>query len=168
MNEILISALDTRHERSTFSCGVDTLDRYIKERASQDQRRNTARVFVATSGASASVIGYYTLSSAGIELGALPPDLDRRLPRYPQVPCVLIGRLAVDRDHQGTGLGARLLRDALRRILAWHTEIGAWAALVDALDEGAVAFYERFGFLRFVDEPLRLFVPLETVRRALD
>lgn len=167
MTKALISAMGSHHERSSFQCGVESLDRYIKERASQDQRRDVARVFVATVGDSSSVVGYYSVSSASVGIDALPSDSRRGLPRYPQVPCVLIGRLAVDRSQQGAGLGAQLLRDALNRILAWHTEIGAWAVLVDAIDEDAVAFYARFGFARFRDDPLRLFLPLETLRRSI-
>ena len=167
MSDIQISALAPHHERSSFSCGVEALDRYIVQQASQDQRRNVARLFVATSRQSQAVIGYYSLSSASVQLRSLPEALARRLPRYPEVPCVLIGRLAIDRAHQGSGLGAKLLRDALQRILAWQTEIGVWAVLVDAIDERAAEFYMRFGFHRFEDEADRLFIPLASVRQAL-
>ncbi len=167
MVDIQISALASHHERSSFSCGVESLDRYIAQQASQDQRRNVARVFAATVGQPGLVIGYYSLSSASVRLRSLPEALARRLPRYPEVPCVLIGRLAVDRAYHGSGLGAKLLRDALQRTLAWQTEIGVWAVLVDAIDERATAFYIHFGFEQFEDGAQRLFMPLASVRQAL-
>jgi GNAT superfamily N-acetyltransferase len=168
MSDVLIGALESHHERSSFSCGIESLDRYIREQASQDQRRNIARVFVATLGSSPVVVGYYSLSGTSIGLATLPASLVRRLPRYPHVPGVLIGRLAVDQMQKGRGLGALLLRDALRRIIAWQKEIGSWAVVVDAIDDAAAVFYRRFGFESFGDQPLKLFLPLDTVRKAMD
>ena len=112
------------------------------------------------------IIGYYTLSAGTIELKDLPEDVARRLPRYPMLPAVLIGRLAVDREFAGQGWGKVLLVDALRRSLAQSRQIAAMAVLVDAQDDAARAFYRRFGLQRLIDHPSRLFLPMKTIEQA--
>ena len=106
------------------------------------------------------VIGYYTLSQMSIHLDDLPPDTAKKLPKYPAVPVTLLGRLAVDRRHHGNGLGELLLIDALRRSWALSSEIAAFSVVVDAKDEKARAFYERYEFQQFPDQPNRLFMPM--------
>jgi GNAT superfamily N-acetyltransferase len=114
------------------------------------------------------VIGFYSLSSSAVSLGELPEDLRRKLPQYPLVPVVLIGRLARDERVRGTGLGEFLIASAVRRIVSAAEQVAAYAILVDAKDEPAAAFYRRFGFLPDPAEPLRLFLPLTTAAKALD
>ena len=101
------------------------------------------------------IVGYYTLSATGVKLTELPADITRKLPKYPLVPATLLGRLAVDKNHQGRGYGRFLLADALFR--AVRSEIASFAIIVDAKDEAARRFYERESFLPFPDQPLRLF-----------
>lgn len=113
------------------------------------------------------VVGYYTLSSFTVVLQDLPEELARRLPRYPNVPATLLGRLAVAESRQGEGLGETLLVDALERAAAVSEEVASAAVVVDAADEDAARFYERFGFLSLPRRPARLFLPMATVRRAL-
>ena len=159
-----VEALERRHDRSRFDCGSEPLDRYIRERASQDARRRMARVFVAVPDGGAEVAGFYTLSAASIARGSLPEETARRLPRYP-VPAALLGRLAVDRRFGGRGLGTSLLADALRRVARAGETLAVYAAVVDAKDERAQAFYERFGFVRLPDAGRRLFLPMAAVAR---
>jgi hypothetical protein len=109
-----IEALDKRHDRKEFSCGVEPLDRYLKEQAGQDAKKRVAAPFVLCEGKSRAVLGYYTLSSQSIDVGAWPEDVVRKLPRYPVVPATLLGRLAVDRRMRGKGMGEYLLMNALR------------------------------------------------------
>ena len=109
------------------------------------------------------IFGYYTLSSYGIEVGALPADVAKKLPRYALIPATLLGRLAVDRRYQGQGLGEFLVLDALYRSLRQSAEIAAAAVVVDAIDEGASKFYQHFGFVAFPSIVARLFLPMKTV-----
>jgi len=159
-----IEPLGPHHDRAPFSCGNDSLDRYLKQQAGQDARRLAAAPFVLVASADPkTVAGYYTLSSHSIDLGELPAAVAKRLPRYPHVPATLLGRLAVDRRYRGQGLGEILLMDALRRALAQSSQIAAVAVVVDASDDAAARFYRRFGFLSFPERPDRLFLPMKTV-----
>jgi len=110
--------------------------------------------------------GYYTLSSTSIQLGELPEQTVRKLPRYPLLPATLLGRLAVDRREQGKGYGRYLLADALYR--AAQSEIASFAVIVDAKDDNARRFYEREGFLPFPDQPMKLFRPMADIRRLFN
>jgi len=152
------------HDRAAFSCGVDALDRYFRERVTQDIRRHVANCFVALD-ADQRVAGYYTFAATSIPLGELPDSLARRLPRYPSLPAGLIGRLAVERHYQGQGLGSLLVVDAAARAL--RSEPAVYALVVDAKDEEAAAFYARLGFVAFVSQPNRFFIPLSEIARRL-
>lgn len=156
--------LGRHHDRSAFVSGSDELDRYLKERASQDVRRRVAGCFVAIDDGG-KIVGYYTLAATGVQLDALPEDFSRRLPRYPVVPAVLIGRLAVAASHQGKRLGRALIADAITRVD--RLGIGAFALTVDAKDDRAKGFYEANGFVSLPDEERRLCLPIETTLRAL-
>ncbi len=114
----------------------------------------------------ATIAGYYTLSATSVQLGELPAQTVRKLPRYPLVPATLLGRLAVDRRHQGKGYGRFLLADALHR--ATRSEIASFAVIVDAKNESARRFYERESFLPFPDRPMKLFRPMTDIRRLFD
>ena len=152
----LVGPLAARHDRASFACGVEALDRYLKQQAAQDARRNVASVFVAEEQTTGAVLGYYTLSMAAVNLDRLPEHLARTMPRYPTVPAVRLGRLAVRADAQRQGLGTHLLMDAMARSL--RSEI-AWAAfLVDAKDESARSFYLQFGFDSFADDRNHLYL----------
>lgn len=161
-----IEALSRAHDRKAFGCGVDALDRYLHRQASQDMRRNFAAVLVAVHAASRAIHGFYTLSTASVRLDRLPVELAKRMPRYPDLPAVRLGRLAVHLDARGRGLGTHLVLDAMVRCLG--SEI-AWAAfLVDAKDEGARDFYLGLGFLPFDDNAQHLFLVRTTIERLLD
>lgn len=162
--EWVIEPLSGGHNRADFSCGNAALDRYLKEQAGQDLRRGCATPFVLISEpGDTTILGYYTLSSYGIDVGDLPVELARKLPRYPLVPATLLGRLAVDRSFQGQGVGEFLLMDALHRALVQSDEIAAAAVVVDAIDAGAIKFYRHFGFIVFPAVASRLFLPMKAV-----
>jgi ribosomal protein S18 acetylase RimI-like enzyme len=158
---LVIEPLGSRHDREGFSCGEPALDSYLRRQASQDIRRRVAQVFVALGGTPETIAGYYSLSAASFERDELPPPLAKRLPHYP-VPAAILGRLAVDREQQGRGLGETLLLDALRRVVRASAILAVYAMVVDAKNDRAVAFYERYGFRAFSTEQRRLFLPLET------
>src|SRR5437867_1869847 len=162
--EWVIEPLGHGHDRAGFSCGTASLDRYLKDQAGQDLPRGCATPFVLTPArGGASILGYYTLSSYGIDVGELSADMATKLPRYPLVPTPLLGRLAVNRRYQGQGIGEFLLMDALRRALAQSAEIAAAAVVVDAIDAGAAKFYRHFGFIAFPSITGRLFLPMKTI-----
>jgi ribosomal protein S18 acetylase RimI-like enzyme len=159
-----IVPLGPHHDRSSFSCGEPVLDGYLQRQASQDVKRRIAKVFVATVAAPGQVAGYYSLSAAEFNKAELPAAAAKRLPHYP-VPAAMLGRLAVDRSHQGRGLGETLLMDAIRRTLRASEAMAVHAIIVDAKNDRAKAFYERYGFRSFVTAPRRLFLPLETFEK---
>jgi GNAT superfamily N-acetyltransferase len=158
-----IVALNPEHDRQHFDCGAESLNRYPREVASQDQRRRIAACFVLASAETGQVVGYYTLSAYTVAAADLPPDLARKLTKYGRIPCTLLGRLAVDRGSQGRGVGALLLVDALRRALIHASEVASWAVIVDPKDDAASQFYARFGFLILPDAAPRQFLPMGTV-----
>jgi ribosomal protein S18 acetylase RimI-like enzyme len=160
-----LEPLGEGHERSSFRCGEDALDRYFRTQVTQDIRRHIANCFVAVESATSHVAAWYTISAASIPLVDLPPDETKRLPRYPTVPAIRIGRLAVDQRFQGRGLGAALLADAATRAL--KADAAAFTLLVDAKNDSAVAFYERFGFRTLASQPRTLFLPLATAQKVL-
>jgi GNAT superfamily N-acetyltransferase len=158
-----IVALAAIHDRGNFDCGAEPLNRYLDELASQDQRRRVAACFVIAYPDTNIVAGYYTLSAFTVATADLPVELARKLAKYGQIPCTLLGRLAVDRACAGRGLGAILLIDALRRALNHAAEIASWAVIVDAMDEAAYRFYAHHGFMALLDAPHRQFLPMATV-----
>jgi GNAT superfamily N-acetyltransferase len=152
-----ITALGKEHDRSGFNCGVSLLDRYLKEQATQDVRRRFAACYVALAEVNR-VVGYYTISSADLSFEDLPEEMARKLPRYPNVPAVLLGRLAVDQKFQKQGLGPALLADAIKKTK--RSEIASYGLLVNAKDEIAKSFYQHHSFISLPDSPLKLFLPL--------
>jgi GNAT superfamily N-acetyltransferase len=158
--KLRVEPLGSDHDRSGFESGVEPLDRYFRLQAGQDARKNMAAPFVLVQ-PDGTIAGYYTLSSTSVQLGELPEQTVRKLPKYPLVPATLLGRLAVDRRHQGKGYGRFLLADALYR--AAQSEIASFAVIVDAKDENARRFYERESFLPFPDQPMKLFRPMADI-----
>jgi len=161
-------ALSRRHDRAGFDCGVVPLNEYLQRYARQQHEGGGARTFVAVAPDSvAAILGYYTISPGAIAFAKTPARLTRKLGRY-EVPVFRLGRLAVSRDVQGRGLGGDLLLAAGERALAVAQLVGGVALAIDAKDEQAATWYERFGALRLLDEPLKLVLPLDTVRAALE
>jgi ribosomal protein S18 acetylase RimI-like enzyme len=157
--------LGEEHNRTSFHCGEEPLDRYFQTQATQDIRRHIANCFVAVEALTSVVAAYYTLSAASIPIVDLPPEETKRLPRYPTLPAVRIGRLAVDQRFQGRGLGAAMLMNAAHRSL--HADAAAYTLLVDAKNDQAVAFYQHHGFRTLTSQPRTLFLPLAVAQRAL-
>ena len=165
MTTFHIRPLSTGVDRAGFACGQPVLDEYIRRYASQDVRRNVARVFVATpAGQPEQLAGYFTLSAGSVRCADLPAALADRLPRYP-IPVALIGRLAVATAFQGKGLGSILLADACRKFVAASAVLAVAAIIVDAKDAAAVTFYEHFGFRPLPGQPHRLLLPVSTLPR---
>lgn len=162
----VIEPLGKHHDRTAFSCGQADLDDWFHRRASQDERRNIARIFVASDD-SLGVVGFYSLSSFALSLTDVPDEIARKLPRYDAIPAALIGRLARDVRVRGQGIGELLLADAIRRILAAGSTLAVFAIVVDAKDAAAAAFYEEFGFRPFPLRPDRLFLLTSSAAAAI-
>lgn len=165
VSKYVIAHLEKKHNRQEFTCGIDALDDYLKIQASQDMKKNVAVTYVATSDDSEQVLGYYTLSSIGIVAGELPEDVIKKLPRYPVLPGILIGRLARDKKFRGKDIGLYLLMDALKRSLDISNQLGSVAVIVDAKNEKAVVFYKGYGFIEFPDNNRRLFLSMSTIKK---
>src|SRR5262249_11669271 len=127
-----IEPLASHHDRASFSCGVEALDRYLAVQATQDHRRRIPGCYIAMEAATGQIGGYYTIAAASMPLSEVSPKLAKKLPRYPLIPCVRLCRLAVSVAHQGKGLGATLLIDAIERSL--RSDIVSFAMVVDAKD----------------------------------
>ena len=156
--------LNKEHDREAFDCGHAELNAYLRTQARQEMNRGSAVVYVlGPQHAPREIAGFYTLSSSSVRLSDWPEAVRKKLPRYPLVPVTLTGRLAVSQSHRGHRLGERLLIDALQRCHAASRAVGSVAAIVDAKDADVAAFYARYGFVAFPDQPLRLFLPMKTI-----
>jgi GNAT superfamily N-acetyltransferase len=156
------------HVREAFTCGKPRLDAFLKQQARQEQDRGVSVCWILPDPEdSRRICGYYTLSMYAIKVGDLPEDLKKRLPKYPEMPAALLGRLAVDSNYRGQGLGEHLLLDAIQKVLNASKNLGTLALVVDAKDEEAASFYAHFGFIAFPSQPLRLFLPTATFEQIL-
>ena len=154
-----IRPLDASINTANFRCGREPLDDYIRRYASQDVRRNVARVFVAApENNPQQLAGFFTLSAGSVSCSSLPASLARKLPRYP-VPVALIGRLAVDVKFQGKGLGSILLADACQKVAQASSVLAVVGIIVDAKDDNAIAFYKHFGFVPLQGQADRMMLP---------
>lgn len=161
--DLKVKPLSAHHDRASFTCGVESLDRYLKTQASQDVKRMANGVFILSEmDRPNDVLGYYTLCATSLAPGDIPQAARKHVPRYPLVAATLIGRLAVARERHGEGLGALLLADALSRAYASASIVGSSMVVVDAISEQAAAFYAANGFLR-LPETLRLVLPVYTI-----
>lgn len=160
-------ALARHHDRAAFDCGVSPLNEYLQRYARQNHEGGGARTFVAVPPESPdAILGYYTISPGAIDFARVPGVLTRGLGRY-EVPVFRLGRLAVSRAMHGQGLGGELLVAAGARALAVAEHVGGLAMAIDAKDDRAAQWYERFGALRLLDDPLKLILPLQTIAAAL-
>lgn len=149
-----------KHDRSKFTSGNEKIDLYFRTVVSQDVKRRYAACYVLVEQESGRLAGFYTLSSSTIPLTEIPPDLVKKLPRYPTVPAILIGWLGRDIGFQGQNIGSLLVYDAIRRVAS--SPAGAHAIIVDAIDDVASAFYRKHFFLPFANRPQSLFIEVAT------
>lgn len=155
-----------KHTVENFRCGEDSLDIWIRKHARQAEASDSAKVFV-TTGDGEGVVGFYALAAASVSPGDATDRLIRGQSKHQPVPAILIGRLAVDLDHQGNQVGRSLLQDALLRSAVAADSIGARAVIVHAISDDAVHFYERFGFERSPTDPHHLILLMKDLRKLL-
>ena len=155
--------LSASHDVSAFDCGYPALDLWLQHKALANQERRASRTYVVVEGRS--VRAYYSLAAGSIEHADAISRLRRNMPN--PIPMALLGRLAVDRRIQGKGFGHGLLKDALQRMIQAADFLAIRGVVVDAIDDPAKAFYERFGFRPSPAMPLKLMITLEDAERAL-
>ena len=165
--QFAIRSLDKQADTAAFDCGQTPLNDYIHRYATQDVRRNVARVFVISPQDDPShVAGFYTLSAASVQCTELPAQIAKKLPRYP-IPVALVGRLAVSQDYQGQGLGSVLLIDACKKVLQAREMLAVTGVLVEAKDSKAVSFYKHMGFMSLSSQEQRLFLPMQVIQNLV-
>jgi len=157
-----IEPLGIEHDRAAFDCEEPGLNDFLKRYARHNDEKGLGRTFVAVRPGDQKIYGYYTISSGSVHFDTIP----EKLPRYP-IPVAHLGRLAVDRQAKGQGLGKALLADALKRILAVADQMGVYAVEVFALNEAARDFYIKFGFRPLLDDRQHLYMPMSFIRKQL-
>ena len=136
------------HHAQAFTGGETSLELWLKQRALRNQVSGASRVYVICD--DTRVVGYYALATGGLVAVEATGAIRRNMPN--PIQAMVLGRLAVDVEWQGRGLGADLLRDAVLRTGRVAEEVGVRVLLVHALNDRAARFYLRHGF---VVSPLR-------------
>jgi len=155
---------DKSYDLKSFDCSELTLNKYLTNYASQDIKRYLATVFLGVESSNTQkVIGYYTLSANRIDISEMENEYTKKLPHYPYLPSILVGRLAIDKDYQGQKLGEYLLLDALNK--SFKSEIAAFAVIVEAKNIRAMNFYKSFGFIELIDSSNKLFLPMNIIAK---
>lgn len=163
-----------KHDRTAFSCGTAQIDNFLRLSAKKQQKGGFTRIWVAVIPGRTEVVGYYAINSHGIEGEDLPKALTKNAPNHGYIPAAYISTIGVTADFQGRGLGQVLLADALKRIARLSDQIGITVVVLDVLQDGddeatekRRQFYEGFGFIPFVSRPLRMYLPIKTVRGVM-
>jgi len=165
---VVLESLSKSHDRAGFDCGTPELNEYFKKFALQDTRKNLSWIFVLVEDTQPSqVIGYFSLSQYAVKPNGLPEHLKKKLPPSREVPCTLLGRLAVNLKYKGQGFGYELLFFAMKYAVKASENIASFALIVDAKDHIAKSFYVKYGFLEFTDNPMRLMIPMQAVNRLM-
>jgi GNAT superfamily N-acetyltransferase len=163
-----IELLAKKHNKSGFHCGKKLLDNYIRFQASQDVKKKLAVCFVLVREDN-QVIGYYTLSNNSINQKDIPENYQKKIPpSYRDIPVTLLGRLAVDSSYSGRGFGEHLLLHALENcLITAEKTIGSIAVIVDPIDQEAIAFYKKYGFILLPGSG-KMFLPMLTIKHLFN
>ncbi len=157
-----IEQLTKQHNRKDFDCSVPALNNYLQKQAMQHAKSGVSRTFVLTNDKD-HIQAYYSLSMGSLDKSLLPKNLQKKFPHHP-LPIVRLGRLAVDKNFQGQGLGKRLLAHALQKCYLLSKEIGMVAVVIDAKDQQAKDFYLQFEFESLPEQDLTLWLPVGALR----
>jgi GNAT superfamily N-acetyltransferase len=162
MTSLAIGKLSPHHDVDGFDCGQEALNRFLVRFALPSQQASSSQTYVGL--ADSTVVGFYTLAVGEVAYDDAPHRLTKGLARHP-IPLMLLARLAVASAWKGRGVGAGLLKDAMRRTLQVADLVGIRALAAHAKDDAARAFYEHFGFVAAPTDPLHLFVLTKDLRR---
>lgn len=163
-----------KHDRTAFSCGVEPVDNFFKKTANKLANADNSRIY-AMAAPNGAVIGFYALNAHAIDYQDLPKKYARTRPAHGSIPAAFLSMIGVDKRYAGQGYGGDLLADALTRIARAANQLGIAVVILDVLDDGnedtvkkRIALYKRYGFLPLHSQPLRMFLPIATVRKLLD
>lgn len=160
--------LSAEHRKNEFCCEKALLDNYLQQQAGQYVKRKLSACFVLIETHSNIIKGYYTLSNYSIPLSLIPNAVKKHLPKsYKSIPTTLLGRLAIDKNYQGNGIGKFLLVDALKRSYIISKSVGSYAVIVDPLDYDAESFYRKYGFIKLPDSG-KMFLPMKTIKQLFE
>lgn len=162
------SKLKDQINRDDFDCGNNHLNDFIKTKASQYEKNNLAKIYLAKEENTNIIAGYYSLSASSVELTNIPNKITSKLPKHSKLPVALLGKLAVNKIYQGQGLGAFLLMDALDKIIKISSELGYFAVEVDAIDESAKTFYLKYGFESLLDDDKHMYITIKKLNKLLN
>lgn len=152
------SLLTSEHRLDHFDCGEPALDDWLGRRALGNQATGSSRTWVVTEESTGRVVAYYASATASVMRAATPKQIARDQPT--DLPAILLGRMAVDRLHQGKGLGKAMLKHFMTKAIEVSEKVGVRLVLVHAKDEHAKVFYLRHGFIESPIDPLTLMMPL--------
>ena len=156
---MIITPLSTLHDRKNFDCGEPSLNQYLQQQAKQSAEKRISRTFVAVeSSNSSTILGYHTTLVTTLKVEQVPGKVSKA-----KIPALLLARLAVNRHYQQQGVGGFLLLDVLKRAVIISEQTGLYAVVLDALTESAKNFYSHFGFKELLDNPLHLYLPINTL-----
>jgi GNAT superfamily N-acetyltransferase len=159
---VIFRKLSRQHDREAFDCGVESVNRYLRQTARQQADKGLALTFVLLETADGrEIIGYHTLVMSTVSCAIVP---GKGLPRHQSAPVVLLAQFGVDQRHQGRGHGKRLLYHALYQAMNAAEHVGCLAVVLDAVDEPAREFYLARGFQELADDPHHLWLPMSAIR----
>ncbi|MGD1921344.1 MAG: GNAT family N-acetyltransferase [Pleurocapsa sp.] len=162
----LIKLLDGACDRNSFDCGNEALNGYLRAIARQHNKKGVSRTFILVDSAQPqTIIGFFTLVLCEIRAVQLPKKWSKKYPTT--IAGVKLARLAVDKKYQRQGIGEILMVEAMKRALIIADNAGVIGLFVDAKDEAAKKYYQRYDFISFIDNPLSMFLPLATIKEIL-
>jgi GNAT superfamily N-acetyltransferase len=161
---LIIEKLSKDHKKSDFDCNNELLNNYIQKQAKQDVNRDLSACYILNDINDKRVLGYYTLSGNSIDRNEFPIELMQKMPpSYVNLPTILLGRLAIDKNEKGKGFGGILLMDALKKCVDISESLGVLAVIVDPFDEKAISFYKKYGFI-LIPSNNKMFIPIKTIQ----
>lgn len=155
-----------RHDRSSFTCGVERIDNFLRITASKYVGSDSGRIYVAVERTGGRLVGFYALGPHAIDASSLDEDMRRRTPSYDRIPAFLLSMIAAHVDVRNRGFGGFMLADALRRCLRASDEIGGRFVVLDAISEDAARLYARYGFSPLASDPRRMVLGIAKIRAS--
>ncbi len=167
MAEVVVELLTKAHDRKSFNSGAAGQNEFLRIRARKHAELGYSLTYVAVETGGTRILGFVTLSLGSIEFAEINEQISARLPRYP-MPVVRLGQLATDREFQGRGIGRLLLRVAIEKTVEVAQQLGCHALVIEADNQKAYDWYIGNGFLRLSERAMRVYLPVETLKAAMD
>lgn len=160
----------TIHDRSSFDCGENDLNIFIKKQASKHMQVGISKTMILPDitpqeNNKYKICAFYTIAPSSIKRESLPTKLAKKLPHYP-VPVFLLAQMAIHIKHQGVGLGKITLIKALEYLWQVNSQMKAYAIVVDCLNNNVKQFYKKYGFETLCDYngKTRMYISMKTVK----